>query len=727
MSRLLYPDVTLTIGDDPSVERVDDGQLILDSGAIPYAVADIILPLPPDVSLLPAGDDHLTAGQLPVLFAIDPHDDHRVVVSARNDPAMAPRIFDLGLRSRTIDPIRGTVTVSLASDEALLTDYAALAVNGGARAFQTSLRAVCDYVIGTATGNRIGNTSGWVDTTGWALSTNGAATGTLQRRTGVTGISTSTSIRATLTALGTATFFGITASADGARVAVTPGQQVRGRAELRTNANVPIGLGIQWRTADGTYISQTPWTYIQPGTSVWGTAVMPVATAPDTAAYASLTVRRSDALAVNTYVDITGAKLAIGTDAPAALNGTPATDADVTAAWELTNLFVNPMSNTTYGWAAGTNSTLTVVVGGSPWALGAGYIRLAATAAGIVNGNLFSGFSVKPGDSLYMAAWTRGSTPTARWLVIWTDSTGATIKQALTPAIAVGSSTSTLIDGILVAPAGAERANVYFQANATAAGQAIAVDGTTIARSVEAVAPFAGSLAADAYYTYSWAGTAHQSATTRRPIVARQPAQFVWKPGVTAWDFLNPMLTAAGFRLFCDEQRVWRMILPADYEVPGTVTLTPTTIVEATDTISRNDGERFATGIVVRYAWDDETGQGQIAYDTAGTPEKVVVIDQLRPYPGPGAAAAILARRNGSGRAQAITALGDWTLSPGMTGVISVPDAPQQLGKLASARWSLGDDALMDVGTLTLIDIPPGAIDLLVGTIDALVGTIDSL
>jgi hypothetical protein len=60
----------------------------------------------------------------------------------------APRVFDLGLRSRTVDHQSKTVTVDLASDEALLMDYATLTEDGGARAHQASLRAVCNYVLG---------------------------------------------------------------------------------------------------------------------------------------------------------------------------------------------------------------------------------------------------------------------------------------------------------------------------------------------------------------------------------------------------------------------------------------------------------------------------------------------------------------------------------------------------------------------------------------------------
>lgn len=221
---------------------------------------------------------------------------------------------------------------------------------------------------------------------------------------------------------------------------------------------------------------------------------------------------------------------------------------------------------------------------------------------------------------------------------------------------------------------------------------------------------FTGSDPDTTSYRYDWTGDPDHSTSKRTALITdRSPELLVWKPGVTAWDFLSPLTATAGFRLFCDEHRVWRMIDPATYEVPGFVNLSTFNTVSASDTISREDPEVFATGVLLRYGWQDAFGNAQIAYDAAGTPEKVVVIDYARPFPGPGAAAAILARRSGTGRTQNVDALTLWDTTPGNDASISLPDAPEQQGKVSSVRFSLSDDAVMSIGTRGLIDIPPGS------------------
>jgi hypothetical protein len=222
----------------------------------------------------------------------------------------------------------------------------------------------------------------------------------------------------------------------------------------------------------------------------------------------------------------------------------------------------------------------------------------------------------------------------------------------------------------------------------------------------ELVPYFAGDTPASSTYTYAWATAANASASTRTPATLREPELFVWKPGTSAWDYLQPFTTSAGLRLYCDEARVWRLVDPATHAVAGVVSLAGWNSARGADTISREDADVFATGVVVRYAWTDPDGIAHTAYDAAGTPSRVFVLDMGRPYPGPGAAAKILARRDGAGRTQEVAALVNWATTPGMEASITMPAAPLQRGKVTAVRFSLGDDALMDVSTRGLIDIP---------------------
>ena len=207
--------------------------------------------------------------------------------------------------------------------------------------------------------------------------------------------------------------------------------------------------------------------------------------------------------------------------------------------------------------------------------------------------------------------------------------------------------------------------------------------------------------------------------------IERAPELLTWDPGVSGWDFLTAIAASVGLRLFCDEQRVWRLIEPAAYSVPGVIAVTVANATEGTDTVGRNDPTVYCTGVVARYRWKDSSGNQREQLDTAGVPGQVLVWDFPRPYPGPGAAAAMLARRVGAGRVQDVTALANWDATPGMAAHVSLPSTIAQVGALTSVSWTL-TDGLMRVGTSGLRDTPVGAIDLAEGTIDAAVGTIDA-
>jgi hypothetical protein len=238
---------------------------------------------------------------------------------------------------------------------------------------------------------------------------------------------------------------------------------------------------------------------------------------------------------------------------------------------------------------------------------------------------------------------------------------------------------------------------------------------------------FAGDMAASSEYGYAFSGAPHASTSTRTALSSVTPDLLVWNVGVSGWDFLAPLVTTFGFRLFCDELRVWRLIDPALYYVPGVVPVNPGNATQGVDTISREDTDVFATGIVVRYLWTTADGAAHVATDTAGTPEKVVVLEYRRPWPGDGSAAKILSRRNGTGRTQDVSGIARWPATPGMEGTVTLPGALTQQGKVVDVTFSLGDDALMQVGIRGLVDILPGSIDGLIGTIDGLIGTIDGL
>lgn len=171
--------------------------------------------------------------------------------------------------------------------------------------------------------------------------------------------------------------------------------------------------------------------------------------------------------------------------------------------------------------------------------------------------------------------------------------------------------------------------------------------------------------------------------------IISNPEPLIWKTGVSAWAFLEPLLTQSNLRLFCDEARKWRLVTPADYMVPGTVFLNGTVATEGIDEISREDVALWAEGIAVQYAWDDSTLGPQVKWDTAGQPNKVLTIEYRRAYPGPGAAANILASMQARGRVQAGTALTDYQATPGMQSQIKLDSPTVLTGRVAAVTFDL--------------------------------------
>jgi len=186
----------------------------------------------------------------------------------------------------------------------------------------------------------------------------------------------------------------------------------------------------------------------------------------------------------------------------------------------------------------------------------------------------------------------------------------------------------------------------------------------------------------------------------------------VWEPGTTAWEFLEPLVQTAGLRLFCDEQRQWWLVESASYTVAGQVNIAAAeNLTSGTDVISRY--RDWYDSVVVRYRWDDTAGVSHVQYDSANpSGTKTLKVEWNRPYPGAGAAAAVLARAEGRGRTLALDALSDYTATPGMSLVATLPATPIQTGVVSAVAWVFaaeGEEATMTVESRGLIDTPATA------------------
>lgn len=237
---------------------------------------------------------------------------------------------------------------------------------------------------------------------------------------------------------------------------------------------------------------------------------------------------------------------------------------------------------------------------------------------------------------------------------------------------------------------------------------------------------FDGDTPDTAAYIYAWEGVQDITPSTRTAVVERRPELFTLKPGMSLWNFLLPITSSAGMVLWCDELRRWYLAFPESRSLPVLISVSEWNTSLGVDGISLDDEGAVVSGVVVIYRWTDENGARQERYDAAGDPENAITVELDQPYPGPGAAGAILARRQGSGRRQTVTTITQHDTTPGMTAQISLPGAPDTIGRVQSVEFNHAT-GFMDLGAAGLVDIIPGSVDALVGTVDALVGTVDSL
>lgn len=114
------------------------GEITLDDSRTPHVAASIIVSIP----------------DATILGLLDPRDRKRVrldvVATYASFGSTTSRSFDLAVRGRPVKHAGAFMTLKLTSDEALLTDYAPLAIDTGAYALQESIRAVVNYVLGKA-------------------------------------------------------------------------------------------------------------------------------------------------------------------------------------------------------------------------------------------------------------------------------------------------------------------------------------------------------------------------------------------------------------------------------------------------------------------------------------------------------------------------------------------------------------------------------------------------
>lgn len=171
----------------------------------------------------------------------------------------------------------------------------------------------------------------------------------------------------------------------------------------------------------------------------------------------------------------------------------------------------------------------------------------------------------------------------------------------------------------------------------------------------------------------------------------------IQNPGVSAWDYLLPLVQKAGLRLWCDETRTWQL------RTAGTTAgSTPyildarTNVTQVTDQISRDSVEWF-DAVMLTYQWTDAGNVQRVAYDQATSVgwTKAIAITYLNPSPGVGAAAAMLTRATARGNPINATALSDYSMTPGRPIALAQVNASTLIGTIQSVSWSFPGDEMI--------------------------------
>jgi hypothetical protein len=370
-------------------------------------------------------------------------------------------------------------------------------------------------------------------------------------------------------------------------------------------------------------------------------------------------------------------------------------DTDVTRTLGLSNLIRNPsFENDFADWIVDSNaSSRTRVTSRS--AVGAASLRWSATGAGNSSVRTTS-MPFEMGRSHYAQVWV--SAQVARdmrlKLEVFDEDNNVIYTEIGTSVSAPTSGFTTLIASVLDPfPSSTgkpgTRIEVIVQALAAASGNQFYVDkvllfpypveadefpnGLVIPPVIDSQNYFDGDGSptdSGGYYTGSWDGPAGNSSSKRVPNDSRGIQLLFQQPGQTYRAFLDPIVDVVGGRLFCDEQRDWRLV-DDTYVVAGTLELTDQMNVRrASDTVSLSESFNGVptsfTGVVVAYETVSRSTGGikrqyDVAGDDSGRAYKKTVAGA---YPGTGAAAAILARAAGRERTFAIASALDLGATP---------------------------------------------------------------
>lgn len=612
-----------------------DGTAKLDEGWAPYGQVDLTVAYPdPDPLIEVVNPDKYTCRV--VLHTIE------TVEGVTSDHS-----YDLSLRERKLNHNDKTITLTLATDEALLQDYTyvATSTDKSALQYQGSLRALINAKILAPIGAALESPSKITHTN----LVGDPNTTTTARWSWPTPAVTSVAIvggQLRMIANGTATsYFYPTVQAGvptvAGRYAISAGTRYTIRCEVTNSGTqaiwVALGASFYTSTGGGSGVTQVPgrtalavgqtltmeYTNVAANGSSTTTGLLPLL-------YMYGSAAGGIPLSGMQY-DTTRWQLEIGDTAPASspypffsggspvngdlkyswmgtANASPSIetytdpsmqDADFTTLTGVTNIITNPSAevNAT-DWTQGGGCTIARVTTQHYQGVASIAATATTTSFAVFATNTTTYLPASAGTSYTGSIWAlpnaagMSATVTVRYL----DASNVTLLNATGTVTALPTTGWTRVrSATSVAPVNTARVAVYVSVTGTAAGRityldnAMLTEGDGLDTGGQPYDYFDGDTADNAFYNYQWSAVASASSSSRTPVFSRDPQALWLEPGENLYDFIWPVLDTMGLRLFCDEKRDWRLVTPA-YSIVQRVTLATDTVdnvYTATDTISK--------------------------------------------------------------------------------------------------------------------------------------------
>ncbi|HEU5223924.1 MAG TPA: hypothetical protein VFU07_09650 [Candidatus Lumbricidophila sp.] len=405
-----------------------------------------------------------------------------------------------------------------------------------------------------------------------------------------------------------------------------------------------------------------------------------------------------------------------------------------------TNLIANPKAGASVGnWiASGGNATLSRITGLS--GIGTTNVTTAfrASFTGANSQGIYSQSdavapysTVTAGRLYYASSWVRTNKAggaSVRLSIQWTTSGGGILSSSHGSTIAIAANTWTRITIAATAPATAARAGLYsyLASGAWAAGNTYDMTAAVLVENLgtpgmdylqffDGDGPNVVELTPDddsggagvrMVYSYAWTGTVDNSTSTRtRTTYNRSNDSLLWAPGVTLWEFIEPLVNAAGGRLYCTNVREWHLDDRVDTFAPVVNLEQRVNVIEGRDIIDLGDAATAVTGVLIKYSWTDSDGAQHVEYDSAGSSSARGLFIEYndRANPGAGTAARILGASQNRGRKQDVVCIPDFSLRARQQCKVTLPGTLPQIGSIAAVTWNLGNDT-MTVKTRDLVD-----------------------